>query len=94
MATTQSRRRRLAGEVVSNKMDKTVVVLVSRRFAHPVYKKYVTRSKKYYAHDEQNVCQVGDKVIIAATRPLSRLKRWRVLEVTHPAVETGVEIET
>lgn len=94
MATAQSRRRRLTGEVVSNKMDKTVVVLVSRRFAHPVYKKYVTRSKKYYAHDEQNVCQVGDQVIIAATRPLSRLKHWRVLEVTHPAVETGVEVET
>ena len=93
MTTTQSRRRRLTGEVVSDKMDKTVVVLVTRRFAHPVYKKYVTRSKKYYVHDEQNVCQVGDKVIITATRPLSRLKRWRVLEVTHSAVDTGVEVE-
>jgi len=94
MAITQSGRRQLTGEVVSNKMDKTVVVLVSRRFAHPVYKKYMTRSKKFYAHDEQNVCQVGDKVIIAATRPLSRLKRWRILEVTHHAVEAEVEVET
>jgi len=80
--------------VVGNKMDKTAVVLVTRRYAHPVYRKYVTRTKKFYAHDEQNVCQVGDQVIIVATRPLSRLKRWRILEVIRPAVETGVEVET
>jgi small subunit ribosomal protein S17 len=94
MATTRSRRRRLTGEVVGNKMDKTAVVLVTRRFAHPVYRKYVTRTKKFYVHDEQNACQVGDQVIIVATRPLSRLKRWRILEVTHPAVEAEVEVET
>ena len=94
MATTRSRRRRLTGEVVGNKMDKTAVVLVTHRYAHPVYRKYVTRTKKFYAHDEQNVCQVGDQVIIVATRPLSRLKRWRILEVIRPAVETGVEVET
>ncbi|UCH64042.1 MAG: 30S ribosomal protein S17 [Fidelibacterota bacterium] len=93
MATTRSSRRRLAGEVVGNKMDKTAVVLVTRRYAYPIYRKYVTRTKKYYAHDEQNVCQVGDQVIIVAIRPLSKLKRWRVLEVTHPAVETEVEVE-
>ena len=75
-------------------MDKTAVVRVTRRFPHPVYRKYVTRTKKFYAHDEQNVCQVGDQVIIVATRPLSRLKRWRILEVTQSAVETGVEVET
>ncbi len=75
-------------------MDKTAVVLVTRRYAHPVYRKYVTRTKKYYAHDEQNACQVGDQVIIVATRPMSRLKRWRILEVTHPAVEAEVEVET
>ena len=94
MATIRSRRRRLTGEVVGNKMDKTAVVLVTHRYAHPVYLKYVTRTKKFYAHDEQNVCQVGDQVIIVATRPLSKLKRWRILEVTRPAVETGVEVET
>ncbi len=94
MVTTRSRRKRLTGEVVGNKMDKTAVVRVTRRFPHPVYRKYVTRTKKFYAHDEQNVCQVGDQVIIVATRPLSRLKRWRILEVTHSAVEAGVEVET
>ncbi len=94
MATIRSRKRRLTGEVVGNKMDKTAVVLVTRRFAHPVYRKYVTRTKKFYVHDEQNVCQVGDQVVIVATRPLSRLKRWRILVVTHPAVEAEVEVET
>ena len=85
MATTHSGRRRLTGEVVKTTMDKTAVVQVTRRFAHPMYKKYVTKSKRYYAHDEQNACRDGDQVIIEATRPLSRLKRWRVVEVTHPA---------
>ena len=88
----QSKRRRLTGEVVQNKMDKTVVVLVTRRYAHPLYKKYVTRTKKYYAHDENNVCRQGDLVIIEATRPLSRLKRWRIFEVTKSAEESGEEI--
>jgi small subunit ribosomal protein S17 len=85
METEHSRRRQLVGRVVSNKMDKTAVVLVTRRFAHSVYKKYVTRSKKYYAHDETNACQIGDDVIIEATRPLSRTKRWRVREITKSA---------
>jgi small subunit ribosomal protein S17 len=90
--TSQVKRRRLTGEVVKNRMDKTAVVLVTRRFAHPMYKKYVTRTKKYYAHDENNLCNVGDLVIIEATRPISRTKRWRVFEVTRPAVEVGEEI--
>ena len=90
--TDRSKRRRLTGEVVQNKMDKTAVVLVTRRFAHPMYKKYVTQTKKYYAHDENNRCRVGDLVIIEATRPLSRLKRWRVYEVTRSAKESGEEI--
>ncbi len=90
MATTPLGRRRLTGEVVKTKMDKTAVVRVTRRFAHPMYKKFVTKSKRYYAHDEQNACRDGDQVIIEATRPLSRLKRWRVVEVTRPA--TGVEV--
>ncbi|MCH7858140.1 MAG: 30S ribosomal protein S17 [Candidatus Marinimicrobia bacterium] len=85
MAATKLGRRRLTGEVLKTKMDKTAVVQVTRRFAHPMYKKYVTKSKRYYAHDEQNVCRDGDQVIIEATRPLSRLKRWRVVEVTRPA---------
>ena len=85
MGTERNRRRQLVGRVVSDKMDKTAVVLVTRRFMHPVYKKYITRSKKYYAHDEGNVCQIGDDVIIEASRPISRLKRWRVREVTKSA---------
>ena len=74
-------RRQLSGKIYSNKMDKTVVVEVSRKFAHPVYKKYVNRSKKYYAHDPQNLCNVGDVVLIEESKPLSRLKRWRVKEI-------------
>ena len=92
MAGSQSKRRQLVGEVVSNKMTKTVMVLVTRRFAHPVYKKYVTRTKRYYVHDGKEICQVGDKVIIEATRPLSKLKRWRVVEVTHSATPAEVEV--
>ena len=90
MAATKLGRRRLTGEVVKTKMDKTAVVQVTRRFAHPMYKKYVTKSKRYYVHDEQNVCRDGDQVIIEATRPLSRLKRWRVVEVTRPATRAEV----
>ena len=90
MAATKLGRRRLTGEVLKTKMDKTAVVQVTRRFAHPMYKKYVTKSKRYYAHDEQNVCRDGDQVIIEATRPLSRLKRWRVVEVTRPATRAEV----
>jgi small subunit ribosomal protein S17 len=62
-------------------MDKTVVVSVERRFAHPLYGKQVTRHKKYYAHDEQNEARVGDVVQIKETRPLSKKKRWRLVEV-------------
>jgi small subunit ribosomal protein S17 len=69
------------GTVVSNKMDKTVVVSVIRKFAHPVYKKTVTATKKFYAHDEDNQCQIGDRVKIIESRPLSKLKRWKVKEV-------------
>ncbi len=73
------------GEVVSDKMNKTVVVSVERQFAHPLYKKYVRRTKNYYAHDEKNDCHVGDTVRIVETRPLSRTKRWRVAEVLRRA---------
>ena len=92
MATRQPKRRKLTGLVVSTRMDKTAVVRVTRRFAHSVYKKYILRSKKYYAHDAGNVCNVGDEVILEATRPLSRLKRWRVVDVVRAAADAGVEL--
>jgi small subunit ribosomal protein S17 len=84
---TQERgsRKTRVGTIVSNKMDKTVVVVVERRYAHPLYGKQVTRSKKYHAHDENNEYQVGDVVRIVETRPLSKLKRWRVAEVVERA---------
>ncbi len=66
---------------MSNKMDKTVVVLVERLVKEPLYKKYIKRSKKFHAHDEENQCQVGDRVKIMETRPLSKTKRWRVVEI-------------
>lgn len=69
-------RRILEGVVVSDKMDKTATVLVERRFMHPMYKKYVKRTDKYAAHDEQNVCQVGDRVQIIECAPISKRKRW------------------
>jgi small subunit ribosomal protein S17 len=69
------------GVVVSSKQDKTVTVLVERRFPHPLYGKQQTRTKKYHAHDEKNEYQVGDVVRIQETRPLSKTKRWRVVEL-------------
>ncbi|MCC7428004.1 MAG: 30S ribosomal protein S17 [Alphaproteobacteria bacterium] len=73
-------KRVLTGRVVSDKMDKTVVVSVERRVMHPLYKKFIRRSKKYHAHDEQNACKTGDVVRIEESRPLSKLKRWVVIE--------------
>ena len=72
-------RRVLQGTVVSDGGDKTVVVRVERRFMHPLYKKYITKSKKYAAHDEDNACKTGDKVRIRECRPLSKRKHWEVL---------------
>jgi small subunit ribosomal protein S17 len=77
-AGERNRRKVRQGVVVSDKGDKTVVVLVERRFPHPLYGKAVLRSKKYHAHDEANEYRIGDVVRITETRPLSRLKRWRV----------------
>ena len=74
----RGRRKVRTGVVVSDKMNKTVVVVVERRYAHPLYGKQVTRSKKYHAHDENNEYHIGDTVRITETRPLSKLKRWRV----------------
>ena len=73
-------KRILQGTVVSDANDKTVVVLVERRFTHPLYKKTVRRTKKYHAHDADNSCKVGDVVRIQECRPISRKKRWQVLE--------------
>jgi len=69
----------MQGVVVSDKMDKTIVVKVERRYQHPIYKKYIRRSKKYHAHDENNQCKIGDTVSIRECRPLSKLKRWEVV---------------
>ncbi|MBE6450171.1 MAG: 30S ribosomal protein S17 [Alphaproteobacteria bacterium] len=75
-------KRILQGVVVSDKMDKTVVVQVERRVMHPVYKKYIKSSKKYHAHDENNACKVGDVVRIQECRPISKTVTWVVLEET------------
>ncbi len=79
--TERAGRKVREGTVVSNKMEKTVVIEQRRRVPHPIYKRYITLTKKYYAHDEKNECQVGDFVRIMETRPLSKMKRWRVVEV-------------
>ena len=78
--TGRARRKMRIGVVVSDKADKTVTVKVERRFAHPLYGKGVARSKRYHAHDESNEYRIGDTVRIAETRPLSKTKRWRVVE--------------
>jgi small subunit ribosomal protein S17 len=80
-----AKRKSLVGEVVSDKMDKTIVVEVSRRVRHPRYQKIITRYKKFYAHDEADAAGLGDKVRIVESRPLSRLKRWRLAEVLEKA---------
>ena len=73
-------RRVLTGRVTSDKMDKTVTVLVDRRVMHPLYKKFIRRSKKYAAHDEENTCEIGDSVRIEECRPISKRKTWLVIE--------------
>lgn len=81
----KGRRKVRVGVVVSDKMDKTVVVSVMRSHRHPIYGKTIRRTKKYMAHDEQNACRVGDRVEIVETRPLSRHKRWRVRTILERA---------
>ena len=82
------------GQVVSTGMQKTIVVQVSRRVQHPVYKRVITKRKKFYAHDEDSTAKVGDVVRIVECRPLSRLKRWRLAEVVRRAAQVGVEPES
>ena len=78
-------RRVLQGVVVSDKNDKTVIVKVERRVMHPIYKKFIRRSKRYAAHDEANASKIGDTVMIQECRPLSKTKRWRVVEIVTKA---------
>lgn len=80
MEQRNSRKVRI-GKVISNKMQKSIVVAVERKVAHPLYKKYFRRTTKFYAHDEKNEARVGDTVKIMETRPLSKLKRWRLVEI-------------
>jgi small subunit ribosomal protein S17 len=85
MENTRNRRKTFVGMVESNKMDKTIVVKVERLVKHKTYGKYIKRTTKLTAHDPENTCNIGDKVSITATRPLSKMKRWRLLEVLERA---------
>ena len=85
--TGSTQRKIISGTVVSNRMDKTAVVQVQRRFAHPVYKKYVSKRVKYKVHDEKNDLNIGDTVRIVETRPLSKDKRWKLLEIVERAAQ-------
>jgi small subunit ribosomal protein S17 len=84
-ATIESKQREVIGEVISNKMDKTIVVEVARRVRHPRYLKVITKYKKFYAHDEKREAGLGDRVRIIESRPLSKLKRWRLVAVVDKA---------
>lgn len=79
--------RTLTGRVVSDKMDKSITVLVERKVKHPLYKKYVRRSTKFHAHDENNECNTGDVVTIEQCRPLSKSKCWRLVKVVEQAIQ-------
>ena len=87
-------KKRLTGVVVSDKMDKTVVVMVERMVRHPRYGKYIKRRKKYHAHDEKNECRTGDVVEIIESRPLSRTKRWRVVRIIRRGALTAEKEES
>jgi small subunit ribosomal protein S17 len=82
---TRNNRKTRTGKVVKNKMEKSIVVAIERKVVHPLYKKYFKRTTKFYAHDEKNEAGVGDTVKIMETRPLSKLKRWRLVEVVTKA---------
>jgi small subunit ribosomal protein S17 len=86
-AAERAKRKQRIGDVIANKMAKTIIVRVERRYPHPKFKKVVTGYKKFYAHDEKNEAKVGDRVCIEETRPISKTKRWRLVEVIHRSVE-------
>jgi len=81
----RGKRKTRVGRVVSDKMDKTIVVAIETLVRHPLYKKYIKRTTKFKAHDENNECKVGDRVLIMETRPLSKEKRWRLVEILEKA---------
>jgi small subunit ribosomal protein S17 len=83
---TRGTKRQVVGSIISNKMEKTVVVQVERLVRHPLYKKYIRRRNKFLAHDKENECQIGDRVMITESRPLSKTKRWRVSRIIEKAV--------
>lgn len=91
MEIKRHKRKELEGEVVSDAMDKTIVVRVERRTKHAVYGKYLRLYSKFYAHDEKNAAQRGDWVRIVETRPLSRLKRWRLVEIVKTGAKPAAE---
>jgi small subunit ribosomal protein S17 len=87
MSGTEKRTRTVTGKVVSNKMDKTITVMIERRVKHAAYGKYITRSSKLHAHDEKNECGMGDTVLIEETRPISKSKCWKLMEVVESAIQ-------
>ena len=88
MAEGEKTARSVTGKVVSDKMDKTITVLVERRVKHPIYGKFITRSTKLHAHDESNECNAGDVVTISESRPLSKTKTWKLLRIEERASES------
>nr|MBV6630701.1 30S ribosomal protein S17 [Oceanococcus sp. HetDA_MAG_MS8] len=89
MSEQEKQSPRLVGRVSSDKMDKTITVVVERRMRHPLYGKFITRSRKVHAHDESNECKVGDTVMVEQCRPLSRSKSWRLVNVVERAPVLG-----
>ena len=85
MKETRNLRKTRQGVVISNKMDKTIVIAAKFKEKHPIYGKFVQKTKKYHAHDEKNECNVGDTVLIMETRPLSKTKRWRLVQIVEKA---------
>ena len=92
MAETNVNKNEKVGAVVSNKMAKTIVIEVIRRVPHPLYKRIVSKKKKFYAHDEQGLAKVGDVVRIVECRPLSKLKRWELKEIVRKAVQVSADL--
>ena len=85
METTRNTRRERIGVVVSNSMEKSIVITVKQKVKHPIYGKFVNKTSRFVAHDEENTCNVGDTVKISETRPLSKNKRWRLVEIIERA---------
>lgn len=90
----EQQRKVLLGEVVSNRMQKTITVKVERRVRHPIYERVIKRSKRFHVHDEHDQCQIGDHVRIIETRPLSKTKRWRLLEIVRRRAGIAAVLET